>query len=384
MQHLVFVFAVMIVVAHLCGAIAARFRQAPVLGELIGGIVIGTSGLGIVRAGEPAIEFLSQLGVILLLFVIGLETRLPKLLKAGGLSLAVAVTGVAVPLILGFAVSRLLGLSEMVSIYIGATLTATSVGITARVFSDLDRVHDPEAAVILGAAVADDVIGLVILAMVASPERLSSIASVVRTPAIAAGFLVVAVMLGTFIAPFFLRRMRARTLPILAVAFALTMAVAADRFGSAMIVGAFAAGLILGTAGEAPVIAKELRVTGDLLIPLFFVAAGAAVDLRSLDARHVAIGLLITAVAIAGKIVSGFVVWQNGLRKLVIGIGMIPRGEVGLIFAQMGLAAGVLSGGLYTALTLMIILTALVTPPALRILLSFPTSQSEVMSLPAQ
>lgn len=370
-QHFLLTLVAMIAVAKVCGAIAERLGQTAVLGELVGGIIVGTSGLNLVHADEPTTHLLSELGVMLLLFVIGLQTPLPKLLAVGATSMAVAVTGVVSPLLLGFAVSQMLGLSQTVSLYVGATLTATSVGLTARILSDLGHLDSRESHVILGAAVFDDVIGLVLLAIVgalASGQRVSLLQTF-RVAAIAAGFFCVSTLLGVRLVPSIVRLIPKRHLTAMAAIFAVGMALLADRAGSALVVGAFVAGVVLASSQGGDEIGRELQSVGDFLIPLFFVSVGAAVDLRALGVRFLVFGLVITAVAMIGKVMSGLPVWQPGLRRLVIGVGMIPRGEVGLIFAQIGLAAGVLSSGLYSSITLMVIVTALVTPPLLRILL---------------
>jgi Kef-type K+ transport system membrane component KefB len=365
--------------AKLFGEIAERVRQPAVLGELFGGVVIGVSGFHLVNPHDPAIHLLSELGVILLLFVIGLETDLRKLLEVGGPSLSVALVGVTVPFALGYGVGVVLGHPPILSVFLGAALTATSVGITARVLSDLGRLEDRESRIILGAAVLDDVIGLVILAVVESLVHNGgdlSAFSVVRITVVAFGFVFLAVVVGTFLAPHLIRliaRLRvANALFFASVMFAFALAYLAEAVGSAVIVGSFAAGLVLARTEKGPQIEREVHDIAQFFIPIFFVAVGAAVDLRSVNPfdpetrPFFLVGLGLTIVAMLGKVVSGWAAYGPGLRKVAIGIGMIPRGEVGLIFAAIGLESGLLSTGLYSSVALMVIVTSFSAPIMLR------------------
>lgn len=367
--------------AKLFGELAERIGQPAVLGELLGGVVVGMSGLRLVDPHDITIRLLAELGVIFLLFLIGLETDLRKLLSVGGSAAMVASVGVLLPFAGGYWLGDLLGLSRMVSVLLGASLTATSVGITARVLSDLGHLHDDESQVILGAAVVDDIIGLVILAIVgafAAGENVSGY-TIVRTFVVAFGFVIVAVAVGSFLAPRIIRLMDrieiARGVLFTSVMLAFALAYAAERVGSAVIIGAFAAGLVLARTDRGEQIEREVHNLAHFFIPIFFVSVGAAVDFRTLNPfdpaarRYLLIGLALTVVGTIGKVLAGFMVVRRRLRRFVIGVGMIPRGEVGLIFAQIGLAAGILDSGLYSAVTLMVILTTLITPLALRGLL---------------
>jgi Kef-type K+ transport system membrane component KefB len=367
--------------AKIFGELAERLGQPAVLGELLGGVLIGVSGLRIVDPHDVTIHLLSELGVILLLFVIGLETDLRKLMQVGGSATAVAVVGVALPLIGGIALGHLLGFRFMVAVFLGASLTATSVGITARVLSDLGHLKDDESQVVLGAAVVDDIIGLVLLTVVgtlAGGGELTflGIGKILLT---AFGFVILAILIGSQLAPRLIRiidriEMR-RGLFFAALMFALVLAYIADRVGSAIIIGSFAAGLVLARTHRGKDIEREVHDVAQFFIPIFFVVVGAAVDLRSInpfdpDARRFLwIGLALTAIGVIGKVAAGFVVWKKGLRRIVIGVGMIPRGEVGLIFAQIGLTTKLISGGMYSAVALMVMLTTFIAPPLLRRLL---------------
>ncbi len=367
--------------AKLCGELAERLGQPAVLGEIIGGIVIGVSGLHLVDAHDVTIQLLSQLGVILLLFLIGLETDVKKLLSVGGPATVVAVVGVALPFAGGIALGYLLGFSMMVAVFLGASLTATSVGITARVLSDLGHLQDDESQVVLGAAVVDDVIGLVILTIVSTLAQGGSLTllGISKIVVVAFGFVAAAIVIGSYLAPFLIRAIVrlniARGLLFGSLIFAFGLAYAAQRIGSAVIIGSFAAGLVLSRTNKAREIQKQVYDVAFFFIPIFFVVVGAAIDLRTVNPfdasarEYLFIGLGLTAIGIVGKVLAGFAVLRPGLRRTVIGVGMIPRGEVGLIFAQIGLTTKLLSNGLYSAVALMVMLTTIVTPPILRRLL---------------
>lgn len=368
--------------AKLFGELAERIGQPAVLGELLGGVVVGVSGFHLVDPHDPTVHLLSELGVILLLFLIGLETDLRKLLAVGGPSLAVALVGVTLPFVLGYGVGIFLGYSSILSVFLGAALTATSVGITARVLSDLGRLHDRESQIILGAAVFDDIIGLIILTVIGSLGAEGSdlsLLSIVRITVTAFGFVIIALVVGRVLAPKLIQLIAhlrvSRALFFAAVMFAFALAYVAEMVGSAVIVGSFAAGLVLAGTAKGPQIEHEVHDIAQFFIPIFFVAVGAAVDLRTVNpfdeqARpYFFMGIGLTVVAIIGKVVSGWAAYGPGLNKLVIGVGMIPRGEVGLIFANIGMAAGLLDAGLYSSVALMVIVTTFAAPVLLRHLL---------------
>lgn len=379
-QFLVALIAIFLA-AKLFGEVAERLRQPAVLGEIIGGVVIGVSGLHLVDPHDVTIHLLSELGVILLLFLIGLETDMKKLLSVGGSATAVAVVGVALPFIGGAVLGHLLGFPLMVSIFLGASLTATSVGITARVLSDLGHLQDRESQVVLGAAVVDDIIGLVILTIVSTLAEGGSLTflAVGRIVFVAFGFVFAAILIGSYLAPFLIRLIVrldvARGLLFASLIFAFGLAYAAERIGSAVIIGSFAAGLVLARTHKAKEIEKQVYDVAYFFIPIFFVVVGAAIDLTTLSPfdpasrQFLLIGLGLTAIGVVGKVLAGFVVFGKGMRRIVVGVGMIPRGEVGLIFAQVGLTTKLLSAGLYSAVALMVMLTTVIAPPILRSLL---------------
>jgi Kef-type K+ transport system membrane component KefB len=366
--------------AKLFGALAKRVGQPAVLGELVAGVVLGTSVLGVVHPKNEILHLLAELGIVILLFEIGLETDLGKLIKVGAASTIVAVVGVVLPFAGGYAVSRLLGLDNLVAIVAGATLTATSVGITARVLADLGRLQEPESRIILGAAVIDDILGLIILAVIVGLTEGQSVTAlgVARICATAFGFLIVTLLLGSLVVPPLVRRLSRIDLPgtptILAIMLAFGLAWLAAAAGSAMILGALAAGLLLRKTPQSHDIEQGVAHLGHFFVPIFFVFVGAAVDIRGFNPidsgnwRTLGIGGLLIVVAVLGKFLAGYApFWFRG-NKTVIGVGMIPRGEVGLIFAQMALASGIFDTGLFSAVTFMVMITTFLAPPLLRLL----------------
>jgi Kef-type K+ transport system membrane component KefB len=382
--------AAMLVAAKLLGELAERIEQPAVLGELLAGVLLGGSVLGIVPShgsGAEVVHLLAELGVVLLLFEIGLETDLREMFRVGPASLAVATVGVILPFILGFLFwayfpHGLGGTTDLntAAIFVGATLTATSVGITARVLSDLHRMNTQEARIIIGAAVIDDVLGLVILSVVSGLAAGAALAvvGILRVFAVAVGFLAVAVLVGRYVAPKLFDlvvRMRVRyVLLVFAIAFALALSSLAALAGSALIIGAFAAGLILSGTNQFDTIEREVRPVASIFTPIFFVSVGASVNLRLLDPTREGAGTLLgvaamlTLLAIVGKLLAGWAAPWIKFRRLVVGVGMVPRGEVGLIFADIGRRAGILNEAVFGAILLMIMTTTFVAPPALKAL----------------
>jgi len=285
------------------------------------------------------------------------------------------------PLVLGFAGARALGVDTLPAIVCGAALTATSIGITARVLADLGRLHDTEGQIILGAAVIDDVIGLVILAVVGDlvAGRPLTAYGVGRATLLAFGFLLVVVVVGRLVVPRLLSALSRLgdedVLAPLALAFAFLLAVLAERAGSARIVGAFAAGLVVTPGPGADAVRRGTVGLARFFVPVFFVMIGAAVDVRALaGSEALAIGGMLVAVGVIGKLLAGWAPFWVHARKSVIGVGMVPRGEVGLIFAQMGLTAGVLDASAFGAVMLMVMVTTFLAPPLLRVLLGRGTA----------
>jgi Kef-type K+ transport system membrane component KefB/glycine cleavage system regulatory protein len=364
---------VLLVAAKCAAELAERVRLPAVLGEIIAGVVIGPSALGLVKPSE-VLAVLGELGVILLLVQVGMETDLRELGRVGKSSLSVAVVGVVIPFFGGWAGATALGHPGTAAVFVGAALTATSVGITARVFGDLRALATTEARIVLGAAVADDVLGLVILTVVSriATEGSVSIAAVVGVVAVAVGFLVLSSLAGTLAAPKLFRTLHRLsrsngTLLALALAFALGFAELASAAKLAPIVGAFVAGVALGRTHQSDRIGRELLPLTHVFVPVFFLQIGIEADLKAM-LRPSVLGLaaVLGLIGVVGKVVAGWVA-PRSTDRLLIGIGMIPRGEVGLIFASIGLRLGVFESDLYAAILLVVLATTVVTPPILRL-----------------
>jgi Kef-type K+ transport system membrane component KefB len=371
-------FAVALLGAKLFGDLVERVGQPAVLGELLAGILLGPSVLGLVPLSE-GVFLLSEIGVVLLLFEVGLETNLDELIRVGAPALAVALVGMLLPFLGGYAVTAALGYETLTAIFVGAALTATSIGITARVLSELGALKTREGQIILGAAVVDDVLGLIVLAIVSKDVEtgVTDVGTALRSAVVSIGFLVVAVAVGIPLA----RRLvgvvgNSRVRGILvasAVAFALLVAWAAKKAHSAPIIGAFAAGLALASTNRRRDVDEALRPVVDIFAPIFFVFVGAQVDVRLLNPAvaenrpALALGLALTAIGFFGKFAAGFCAW-GGVRRAFIGAGMVPRGEVGLIFASFGLATKALPDRVFVALLVAVFATTFVTPPLLKAL----------------
>lgn len=393
--------AVVLLVAKLGGEVFTKLNQPAVLGELVGGIAIGglsLFGLGAVEAlrTNEIVAALAEIGVIILLFEVGLESNLKQMVEVGWSSLLVAVAGVVAPFFLGWGVAAYFVPEEswLGHVFIGATLCATSVGITARVLKDIGKLQTRESRIVLGAAVIDDVLGLLILAVVAGAIRATAAGGTLAMTdvAVIAGkslaFLVGAVVVGQYAVPHLFRgagRLKSRGVMIAsAIAFCFLMAWAAALVGLAPIVGAFAAGLVLDEIhfeaflrrGE-PALEQLMAPISALFVPIFFVMMGVRVDLR-VFARVEVLGFAaaLTLAAVVGKQVCSLAVVERGINRLAIGLGMIPRGEVGLIFAgigatlmlpnERGASEPVINAATFGAVIIMVIVTTLVTPPALK------------------
>lgn len=409
-EHFFLVLIAILVVGKGLGEVAERLGQPSVLGELIAGVILGASVLGVVPVDGPMAEMitlLAEIGVAILLFEIGLETDLREMFRVGPAASLVAMVGVAVPFLLGFLywfwVSPAIGThpgqisDTLVAIFVGATLTATSVGITARVLTDLGRIHTAEARVIIGAAVVDDVLGLVILAIVSGLAAGAGLTAlgVATTFAVAVGFLVAAVIIGNLIAPRLFRlidSLRVRgILLVSAFSFALLFGALAGLAGSALIIGSFAAGIVLSSTNQFDVIEEKIKPVADIFTPIFFVSVGAAVNValflpwsEEFNWNVLLVGGVLLVIAILGKVVSGFTVgWgRKKLNHIAIGVGMIPRGEVGLIFAQIGLANGILSSEVFSAILIMVIFTTFISPPLLKVIFRRSDEHTGAGSLP--
>jgi Kef-type K+ transport system membrane component KefB len=393
---LILSLALILVAAKVGGHVAVTMGQPPVLGELVAGLLcgnltlVGYSGLDYLKT-DTAVDMLSRLGVILLLFQVGLESTVAQMLKVGLSSFLVATLGVLGPFALGWGVGAWLlpGASIYAHVFLGATLTATSVGITARVLKDLGRSQTDEARIILGAAVIDDVQGLVILAVVTGIIGAGNNGATLSYAAIGAVvvkaslFLFGSLLLGVYLSPrlFSLasKLQASGVLLALGLAFCFVLAWLANLIGLAPIVGAFAAGLVLEDLHYRDFVDRGEHTLDQLvepiasfLVPVFFVLMGVRTDLRAFAKPGVlALAAALTLAAIVGKQLCAFGVLGRQIDKLSVGLGMIPRGEVGLIFANIGLTlmvAGqpVIDQSVFSAVVVMVITTTVITPPALK------------------
>ena len=392
---------VILVGAKLAGELFERMGQPAVLGEIGAGILLGNlpllhfHGLEFLRH-QSGIMALSQLGVILLLFEVGLESNMDDMRRVGASAFVVASLGVVVPSLLGWGVARVMlpQAHPLAHVFIGAALCATSVGLTARVLKDLGQLQRPEAQIVLGAAVIDDVMGLVVLAVVGGLVTAAGGGAALPPTAVmlivfkAVVFLFGSIALGTVLAPrlfwiaSFLNVKHMLLVTSLAVCFLLARLAA--EIGLAPIVGAFAAGLILDRVhyqdftdrGEHH-LEELIHPISGFLVPIFFAMTGMSVDLSALtQPSTVGLAVALTAVAIIGKQVCGLGVLQKGLDRLSVGFGMIPRGEVGLIFANIGLglhimspngqAMPILDPGAFGAVVIVVMVTTLITPSLLK------------------
>ena len=401
----VLVLAALLVAGKLTGELAVRLGQPSVLGELVAGMILGNLGirwLDQIRT-DPMIEILAGIGVLILLFEAAIESTVAQMLQVGASALFVATLGVIMPFALGWGVGAWLlpGEGPYVHAFLGATLCATSVGITARVFQDLGASRSPEARIILGAAVIDDVMGLIILGVVSgaivavAAGRPFSIASVVQTTLLACAFLGGAIGVGLkAMPPLFAAAARLNVrgvLLTLGLSLCFVLAYLASVVGLAPIVGAFAAGLILEaghfrefTARGERSLDELVRPISDFLVPVFFVLMGLRTDLLAFTSPGVlGLAAAITLAAVLGKQVCSFGVLTPGVHRLTVGLGMVPRGEVGLIFASVGASLtmngrAIISDELFSAIVVMVVVTTMLTPPALK--WSFARKQASLSS----
>lgn len=380
--------------ARIFGEVATYFQVPSVIGELIAGIIIGPSVLGLIEISNP-INLLAQIGIILLLFEVGIETDISHLSSAGGKALIVAVGGVIMPFVLGFVISYYsFSFSLLASLFIASTLTATSIGITLRVLQDLKKQNSDESQIIIGAAVLDDIIGIVLLAMlyefsVSGEINLWSTAKVLLFIAL---FFIISPILAKGVSQI-IKKWDEKSeipglLPTTIVSLILLFAWTAHALGAPELLGGFAAGLALSRQFFFPFAAflheskefshrveEQMKPIVHLFTPIFFVAIGLSLDLNSIHWESIFIWVLtgsLVFAAIIGKLLSAFFLRGESLMmQLIIGMAMVPRGEVGLIFANVGLNAGILKDDVYAAIILVITITTLVAPFSLRWLYSY-------------
>jgi Kef-type K+ transport system membrane component KefB len=391
--------ALLVLAAKLGGLIAQRWGQPAVLAELLVGIglanlvplLMGGDGIAFIKS-NPTLKVLAELGVLILLFDVGLESDLRALVRVGVSSTLVALIGVVIPFGLGLGLASWLlpTASYLTHVFLGATLTATSVGITARVLKDLGATASPEGQIIIGAAILDDILGLMVLAVVTGIVTAAggeggglSILEIAAIIGKAVLFLGATIALGHFFSGHIVS-LAARTgehgmILIFGLALCFALAYVAELIGLAGIIGAFAAGLLLDPYGEGvrtreqeATLAELLHPFSSFFVPLFFVLMGIQVYLPSLaDPEVVGFGIALVLVALAGKLACALGVVQRGVNRLAVGIGMLPRGEVGLIFAGIGTSLTLegkplLSQEIFSAVVLMVLITTLIAPIGLR------------------
>lgn len=380
MTHMTQIFFGIFIVflsAQVGAEIAQRLKLPAVVGEIAAGIVVGGSVLGWIEVEEP-LEVLAEIGAILLLFSVGLETRVEDLRKVGRAATLAGLGGVILPFALGAAWAKLSGLATPKALFVAAAFVATSAGITARALKDMGVLNQTTSRVILGAAVIDDILAMLLLAVVTSlqGETQLQFAGLALVFVQAIGFVVLIALVGT-------RMMRRSSLwlevPInplspltLSLALCLGLAVAATFLGLAAIIGAFLAGMAAAETTQRESLEKQIRPILALLVPFFFVVTGAKVVLADLASLS-ALGALavVTILAVIGKLVgSGLGALPLGRKAaLIVGTGMVPRGEVGIIIASLGQQAGIFSGQMYAIIIAMSLLTAIMAPPLLEVLL---------------
>ena len=384
--------------ARIMGEVATYFKAPSVMGELVAGILIGPSVFGLIET-TPSIHLLAQMGIIFLLFEVGAETNMGRLTSSGAKSLIVATGGVVLPFAAGFCISLYtFHLSLLASLFIGSALTATSIGITLRVLRDLKKQNSHEAHIILGAAVLDDIIGIILLAMLYEFSK-SGIINLWN-----AGKILISVVLFCLLSPLIAKYISLTIkkweekntipglLPTTIVSLILLLSWVAHKLGAPTLLGGFAAVLALSRQFVFPFtsfssrgqefnhqVEKQMKPIIHLFTPVFFVSIGLSLNLKSINWGSSFIWTLTSSLFIAalfGKLLSGFLLKKESLStKLVIGTAMIPRGEVGLIFANIGLTSGILKNEVYASIILVIALTTLLAPFALRYIYRQPSSR---------
>ncbi|MGL5032897.1 MAG: cation:proton antiporter [Microcystaceae cyanobacterium] len=397
------------------GNIAKKIDLPAVLGELVAGVIVGVSALHLIifpengltatdsslmsflqllngidaettlaifNSQSEVISVLAELGVIILLFEIGLESDIRQLKAVGIQAIAVAVVGVVAPFVAGTAGLMLIFHTPVLpAIFAGAALTATSIGITSKVLSELGQLKSKEGQIIVGAAVIDDILGIIVLAVVASLAKTGEVdvLSVVYLIAGAAAFLLGSIALGGFFNKTFVKIFEKadtkNNIIVPAFIFAFAMAFLGNAIHLEAILGAFTAGLVLDETDAREELNELIKPIASILVPIFFVTVGARADLTILNPAipenraGLLIAIFLVTVAIACKLITGWTVFGiPGINRLAIGVGMIPRGEVGLVFAGIGTASGVLDKPLEVSIIIMVIFTTFLAPPFLRIL----------------
>jgi Kef-type K+ transport system membrane component KefB len=375
---------IILLTARVLAELATRWQAPSVIGELLAGVILGPSLLGWIEPFE-AIKLMAEIGIILLLFEVGLSTDIKRLVHTGGKSLIVAIIGFVMPLLFGFALAyQLFELPLLVSLFIGGTLTATSIGITVRVLSDLKRQHSAEGQIVLGAAVLDDVLGVILLALLYefSIGGGVSLVNAGKVLLFVIAFFVLAPIAAKLIS-LLIRRFDAVSeipglIPTTIVSLVLFFAWLAHSLGAPELLGGFAAGLALSRRFFLPLgvalqadepfahrIEEQMKPIVHLFTPIFFVFVGLSLNLREIDWGSPfiwAFSLSLLVVAVIGKLMGSLLIKESWPKRWVIGIAMIPRGEIGLIFAELGRVSGIFNNEIYAAMVIVIALTTLLPP----------------------
>ena len=376
--------AAILLAARICGEVALRLKVPPIIGELCAGIILGPSLFGWIAPNE-VLKFLAEIGIILLLFEVGLETDLERLVKAGPQAVVVALAGFVLPFILGASCSYwVFELSLMVSLFIGGTLTATSIGITIRILSDLGRHREIEGQIVLGAAVIDDLLGVFLLAVlyefaVSGSVTLANTGQIILY---VGAYFILAPIVAKILSPFFKRYHDSSDLPgmipIMLVSIVLVFASLAHSVGAPHLLGGFVAGIALSRRFFLPFgaalhvdpeftqrVHDQMRPIIQLFTPIFFVVVGLSLDFTAIDWSSSFIwtfSILMTAIAIIGKLLGPWLIKLSTPMRIAIGMAMVPRGEVGLVFAELGRATGVFDAAVYAGIVLVIAYTTLASP----------------------
>lgn len=368
---------VVFIAAQVGAEIAQRLSLPAVVGEIAAGVLVGPGVLGWVHVNEP-LEVLAEIGAVLLLFSVGLETRVGDLKKVGATATWVGVLGVILPFVMGYYWAHATGQTTPHAMFIAAAFVATSAGITARVLQEMGVLGRIESRVILGAAVIDDILAMLLLGLVTALQGGESvnIPGLLLIFAQAVGFIVLIVVVGTRVMRRASNLLDAPVSPMspitLSLALCLGLAVAAAYLGLAAIIGAFLAGMIAAESDQRETLERNLKPIEAFLVPFFFVVTGAKVELAALAGGAALLALLVvTVLATIGKVVGcGLGALSLGKRSaLIVGVGMVPRGEVGIIVASLGLQARLFSSEIYALIIAMSLLTSIIAPPVLKILM---------------
>jgi Kef-type K+ transport system membrane component KefB len=374
-ERVLFEVFLMFAAAKLAGEVFERIRQPPVIGELLVGMALGPHALGLLGHTQVH-EVLQELGAIVLLFMVGLDTGLASIRRVGGRALAVGTGGIFLPFVAGLVYIYAVDGSLDEAMFVGAAMVATSVGITARVLSDLGVVEAVESRVILAAAVVDDVLGLLVLAAVSGLTRGEvSVPGLLALAVAATAFIAAVVVFGPRVVRAAVPHLDGMRIPrgplVFALGVCLGLSALAGAIGLAAIIGSFLAGLALSELPGSWKLEEQVDPVYQLLVPFFFVVTGSLVDVGAfVEPSTLGTIVVITSLAIAGKVIGcGGAAWGMGRRSAtIIAVGMVPRGEVGIIVATAGLSREIITAELYGVVVAMSIITTLISPPFLKAL----------------